>query len=276
MQAGPLAVGSRLSQVRVQRGWSVEHAAAQLKVPAHVVSSIENGDWQKLGAPVFVRGQLRSYARLLGEDANALLAGAQVEQWVPVNLISHARPAGIAQRFPWARALYVAVALVLMVPAVGLVGNYLVSPVPVASLDEIPQITAVDTIESSSDLSVPAPVTRAVVETASVDAGPVAAGAPPAVTAASAPSGAALQLQFGEKSWIDIRHRDGSIIERTMVAPGDQRSYASADLGRVLLGNASHIVAQMNGAPLDMEPLLRSNVARFTVSSDGSVSPVSN
>ena len=41
-----------------------------------VVRSLEQEDWQRLGAPVFVRGQLRSYARLLNVNLEPLLQQA--------------------------------------------------------------------------------------------------------------------------------------------------------------------------------------------------------
>ena len=88
---GPEAVGNRLAEARRQQGWTVAEAAAALRVPAHVVESLEKGQWQRLGAPVFVRGQLRSYARHLRLDEGILLGQAPVEQWVPVELVSHVR-----------------------------------------------------------------------------------------------------------------------------------------------------------------------------------------
>jgi len=43
-----------------------------------------------------------------------------------------------------------------------------------------------------------------------------------------------------------------------------------------VLGNAAQVQVQQNGAIIDLGPYRRANVARFTVSSEGSVAPVSN
>ena len=63
---GERGVGQRLRKAREAAGLSREDVAARLKMPARVVQSLEEEDWSRLGAPVFVRGQLRSYSRLLG------------------------------------------------------------------------------------------------------------------------------------------------------------------------------------------------------------------
>ena len=59
-------VGTRLRKAREAQGLSIEDVAHRLKMPVKVVQSLEEEDWGRLGAPVFVRGQLRSYSRLLG------------------------------------------------------------------------------------------------------------------------------------------------------------------------------------------------------------------
>jgi len=60
------SIGVRLKQAREQAGLSQEDVAASLKIPVKGIRQLESGDPSQLGAPVFVRGQLRSYARLLG------------------------------------------------------------------------------------------------------------------------------------------------------------------------------------------------------------------
>jgi len=47
-------------------------------------------------------------------------------------------------------------------------------------------------------------------------------------------------------------------------------------VARMVLGNASAVEVQQAGTIVDLSPYQRANVARFTVSSDGSVVPVSH
>ncbi|WP_042831820.1 helix-turn-helix domain-containing protein, partial [Xanthomonas citri] len=65
--------GQHLREAREAAGLSVDEVAGKLRMPAHVVHALEQEDWQRLGASVFVRGQLRSYARLLQVDLEPLL-----------------------------------------------------------------------------------------------------------------------------------------------------------------------------------------------------------
>ena len=280
---GPEAVGGRLAAARAAKGWSIEAAAASLKVPAHVVSSLEGGQWQRLGAPVFVRGQLRSYARQLGIEAATLLGQAEVEQWVPVNLVSHVRAPrlrrwtdGVGSWLGYLMAVVAVVALVML-----LLRYQWGSQAEVASLDDFAIPVAVDDSVDASAGSQALPLT--VAESAPVESLESAAGAeasavtaPMATVSAAVSPGAGLELTFAGQSWIEILGRDGAVIERAMVAAGQSRHYPTADVGRVLLGNSAQITARLNGAPLDLSTLRRSNVARFTVSSDGSASPVAH
>ena len=294
---GAEAVGVRLAEARRQRGWTIEQAAALMKVPAHVVESLEKGLWQRLGAPVFVRGQLRSYARLLGMDGTDLVGQAPVEQWVPVEIVSHVRTHPLRR---WTggllrRGLVLVLAVVLLIGGALLLRQQFSGDVPVASLDEFPVVETVEGQEAVSepsdsavavepDGSMALPVLPAA--EANADSRPAervvstASGLPEGAAAdsqgRSVASGGMLELDFAGQSWIEIHGRDGRVIERAMVGAGQSRSYPSGQVGRVLLGNSADITARLNGAPLDLSGLRRSNVARFTVSSDGSALPVSN
>ena len=80
--------GDRLRDARTAAGLSVQEVATRLRMPVHVVQALEEGRWQVIGASVFVRGQLRSYARLLGVDVEPFL-DAEIAPTAPVELVSH-------------------------------------------------------------------------------------------------------------------------------------------------------------------------------------------
>jgi cytoskeleton protein RodZ len=84
---------------------------------------------------------------------------------------------------------------------------------------------------------------------------------------------AALSLRFNGDSWVEVTATDGRMLEQSLVRAGEQRSYATGQVGRIVLGNASSVNVQRNGQVQDLTPYLRANVARFTVSSDGSLAP---
>ena len=60
------AAGERLKRAREAAGYDLSQASARMKLPVHALEALESGEWERLGPPVFVRGQARNYARMLG------------------------------------------------------------------------------------------------------------------------------------------------------------------------------------------------------------------
>jgi len=85
------SVGQMLREAREAQGIALEDVAVRLRLMHRQIEAMETDDFESLGQPVFARGFVRNYARLLGLAPEALLArmeGAPEEQ--PV--ISHAEP----------------------------------------------------------------------------------------------------------------------------------------------------------------------------------------
>ena len=73
-QAGLASVGAALRAAREEQERSLESVAADLHLQVEIVRAIETGDEGKLPASTFLRGYVRSYARLLGLDDASLIA----------------------------------------------------------------------------------------------------------------------------------------------------------------------------------------------------------
>jgi len=67
-------LGARLRAGRERMGLTQLQTAEKLHVDPKVVESLEGEHYDALGAPVFVRGHLKRYAELIGEDNAQLLA----------------------------------------------------------------------------------------------------------------------------------------------------------------------------------------------------------
>lgn len=270
--------GTRLRQAREAAGLTLEDVGQRLRMPVQVVRSLEQERWEKLGAPVFVRGQLRSYARLLGVDVSELLEQAQVGPVVPPTLVSHThtpRARRIAENLG-RRALYVGITAVLAVPVWFATRGHFdgVAPSPnTASLDVIPAAVPVTPAGPGSAAAAPAEVAAAPVTKPT--ATPYVASLAPVPRAAPA-AAANLDMQFSGDSWVDIAGPDGGSVEKALIKAGETRSFTPGQVARVTLGNASAVQVQQNGAIVDLTPYQRANVARFQVSSEGSVVPVSH
>nr|WP_219632151.1 RodZ domain-containing protein [Stenotrophomonas maltophilia] len=271
-----------MRQAREAAGLTLEDVGSRLRMPVQVVKSLEEEQWQKLGAPVFVRGQLRSYARLLDVDVGQLLEQAQVGPVVPPTLVSHTytpRARRIAENLG-RRVLYVGITAVLAVPVwFATRGHFDGSATPspnTASLDAIP--AAVPVAPSAAGVEPSAPVEVASGPASKPAATPyVASLSPVPRPAPTAPAAAnTLEMQFSGDSWVDIGGPDGGTVEKALIKSGESRSFTPGQVARVTLGNASAVQVQQNGAIVDLTPYQRANVARFQVSSEGSVVPVSH
>src|SRR5690606_9935411 len=84
----------------------------------------------------------------------------------------------------------------------------------------------------------------------------------------------ALSLRFSEDSWVEVFDRDDAVVERGLLKAGDRRDYARGEVGRVVIGNVDAVEVRGNGSIQDRSGFQRANVARFTVSSDGSIAPL--
>lgn len=71
---GRLSLGAQLAGKREQLGWSVPDVASHLKLAPRQIDAIEADNYAALPTMVMTRGFIRSYAKLLGLDAAALLA----------------------------------------------------------------------------------------------------------------------------------------------------------------------------------------------------------
>ena len=69
-RSGAIGPGSQLQAARIDRGLSVEDVANRMHLSTRIIESIEENDFDVITAPIFVKGYLRAYARivLLNED----------------------------------------------------------------------------------------------------------------------------------------------------------------------------------------------------------------
>ena len=81
------ALGDEFRSAREARGLTLSDVAEQIHIRSVYLNAIENEDWNAIGAPVYVRGFLRTYARFLGLDGEkavqAFNESAPAERAVP-------------------------------------------------------------------------------------------------------------------------------------------------------------------------------------------------
>ena len=247
--------GERLKQAREAAGLSIDDVAARLHMPARVVRSLEAEDWSRLGAPVFVRGQVRSYSRLVGLTTAPMMAALDVGPVEPSHLVSRTH----TPRAQWwaeqigRRVVYIVLTLSLAVPAWVATRQHLTANANDAAPLDVPARSGM--VE---------PVTPVSRRTVMASLGPVAS------MPVALPVSEIVVRTHGE-TWLDAVSADGSIMEKGLLPSGSERRFAAAQLARLTIGNASAVDVQNAGQQVDLTPFTRTNVARFAVSSDGSL-----
>ncbi|HEY0861511.1 MAG TPA: RodZ domain-containing protein [Pseudoxanthomonas sp.] len=259
----PQGCGEALRSAREQSGLSLQDVSQRLKMPVRVLQALEAGQWDQSGGAVFVRGQLRSYGRLLKLDVEPFLAQSEAVVAPPAVLVSHSHTPRLQYVFESfkRRAVYVVLTLVIATP-VWMALRSTADPSPeaaTASLDVLP--------DASVPASGGAPAAR---PSGRTPAAPYVASMAP-VPRATAPW---LSLSFKGDSWVEVDGPDGRKVEHALLRAGDERRYAAGEVGRVKLGDATAVEVQQSGSTVDLAPYQRANVARFTVSSEGSLAPV--
>jgi cytoskeleton protein RodZ len=67
-------LGERFRAAREARGLSLSDVSEQIRIRSVYLAAIEEENWSAIGAPVYVRGFLRTYARFLGLDPEGVVA----------------------------------------------------------------------------------------------------------------------------------------------------------------------------------------------------------
>ena len=243
-------IGARLRAAREKRGLTLLQAAERLHLDARVVQALEAEDFAALGADVYVRGHLRRYAESVGESPAQLqqLYSASSQALRPdLTRIARGEP---DQR--GSRLLLPALLAVVGFAGAGLLWWLLTLPGEKAHPLPADRPPAADATQAA--------------EQAAPDAD--AGTAPPAAQGAVAPTSlrapassggtaARLDLAFSAPSWVEVSDVDGRRLLHGLIEAGSRRSLTGTAPLLVVLGNASAVTLQFNGAPVTASTLVR-------------------
>ena len=97
MPEGSGALGQRFRAAREARGLSLSDVAEQIRIRSVYLSAIEEESWSTIGAPVYIRGFLRTYARFLGIEPEEAVAAFNQNQPGPPSAGGDKRDQALAQ-----------------------------------------------------------------------------------------------------------------------------------------------------------------------------------
>ncbi len=264
-QQAPQSVGTMLKVERERQGLSREQITEKTRMRTQVVEAIENEAWGSLPPPVFVRGFLRAYAKVLGISQEAVieLYAKRVPPESP-GQIPHLEPSGNRRRRLW-------LALVLLVVLAALYGLWLSYPSfqvsqgsretekrdrEVAS-QTVPAEKKVSPLPSEPAVQSPPPV-RPAEEPAKEEAAPVQSAnleAPPGPLRNESPARDRANDEDGwlsltgivkERTWLRITI-DGKEEKEYLFQAGSKPQWRGKKSFYMIIGNAGGIDFDLNG-----------------------------
>ena len=116
--------GSYLQSFRMKRELTIETVARQTKIAAHCLRAIEANDHEQLPPPAYVRSFIRTYAGIVGANAdlavNLYLTDLKQQETVRLHRIRQRAKLGTVKRASLAAVLIVGIVLLLRFTDVGL------------------------------------------------------------------------------------------------------------------------------------------------------------
>jgi len=254
------APGKTLAAARKKSGLELAAVSESIGVPQEVLSALEADAWDRLDAPVYVRGYLRKYARLLKLEEDAILAAYE----------ANAVPHDPAIRAHFTRGLGMQRDVRWLIPVTGLIIVIVLILVGLWGWHHLRQ--------GSSQVQAPAAAASAMMANGSATRNSPLAGAS-GTQAAAAATGAAtgaqadaaqqggihLRLHMLKPSWVEVYGPDHDKLYYNLAAAGATLHFdtPSGPLS-VFLGNASGVSLELNGEDFEIpEADITGNTARF-------------
>lgn len=260
--------GAALAAARTAQNLSVADVARQLKLSASQVNALEAGQFERLPGPVFVRGFVRNYARLLRLDPDRLL---DMMSGTPATESRNEMPTtrgvpfstGSSRRWPRYLMLVALLAIVSLAAYEFHWSERAASSLPPALTAAVPPEPA-----PLAASTAPAPAASEVhtpVEPRAPEPVPEPAAAPPAP--AATPSGQALlHFVFRRDSWVQVREADGTAIFTRLNPAGTEQQVTGKPPLSLVIGNADGVMLTYGDQAIDLEPhIAGGGVARLTL-----------
>lgn len=287
-QAAPvsrsLSLGALLKGRRQELKLTVPDIASQMRLEPRIIEALESESYEGLPAPLYVRGYIRGYAKILKLDGNALVelydsdAPSEPPEIVPE--VKHPSQATSSDKPVKAFTYLVTFTLVILLIA-WWQSSYVVktvnprvesAPAAASDLTDATQQPAVRPYPSgnAADLQGGAYVApaeelpdeneeRAALQLESV----VGTATDPIVGTATGPDRVVFRLNAD--SWVEVFDARGERLFMSLARAGEVLSLSGTAPFSVLLGYAQGVAVEFNGRSFDPAPYSRSGIARFTL-----------
>ena len=255
-----------LRAARETQGISVDDVAHDLHLDREIIVALESADYGVLGAPVFIRGYLRSYARLMGLPEEDIVAGfvvdePQPEEFRTLSAQSVVKPGASLANF----VLWVLLAIVILAGfAYLMIGD---EKEPAGEVDKGEFIAPpVSPEKAESDLAEVEAESLSVTEPDAAELAIVVEQQPEPVSAE--PLLVKLTLSFSEECWVEVSDTQNRLIYG-LEKPETSVTVEGEPPFRLFLGNVQAVKLELGGEAFTVPRGARfgNNTARFTINS---------
>lgn len=284
-----LSPGKALAAARAELKLSVADVSQQIKYGVKQIAAIESDDYAKLPGTTFVRGMIRSYAKLVQIDAEPLLADLGRRD-IPAVVTVDLRTSGqepFVEGGGKSNRIYVSLSVAALVAVAVVAYEWRVNPLDTGEVVTIKsKATQGEASTAAAPQAVPAPQAQVPPAPMPVDQAPpvpapvsvpesAAAGAartaeprartavPPGRVTGSVSGLKRIDLAFDQLSWVEIKQADGKVLLSQLNPPGSTRVIEGVPPFDVVIGNAAQVRLKYNDAPVDLRPYFKVDVARL-------------
>lgn len=247
--------GRRLREARETRGLSVADVANSIKFSPRQIETIERDDFDKLPGATFVRGFIRSYAKLLQLDNQPLLTMLDQQKPQADAEIHLPQDTGAALPQPGEQRSYL--------PYLALLVTLLAMVVALATYFDWPGGAGKSKPASNAAVPIVLPPQAQIEQPAATLVEP---GQPvPLNTQPLGQDVRQLIFVFEDKSWVEVKDATQRVIFAQNNASGTRQVVNGKPPFELVIGNASHVQLQFEDQQVDLRPHTKVDVARLTL-----------
>ena len=266
-------IGQQLKEAREQKKYSLNYVAEVTRINIGILNEIEEGQLKHSPGSVFVRGFIRTYAKLVGVDDEKLQQ--ELEEIQELNEPSGVNESKVLKTHPDKDSSKSGKFLLILFALVSLIAGYFVFsllsdkteenlkasttittttlPPPPPDTAPSPEKTNNEKLETAANAEVTAESVESSISSTS-DSVTAATEPPPEITekpeTLETPAKDVLTLSVKGivSTWLNLTIDDKAPLE-VLVDPGEQINWEATQSFRITIGNAKGVEISLNGIP---------------------------
>lgn len=291
--------GQLLRNAREQLGWTREQVASRIHLRLTLIAAIESDTYDKHTSHTFIRGYLRTYAKLVGIPEEAILAAYDKLGLTPpdnIDMQSFSRRS--RQQANDSRLKVVTWLVILVLVALSVAwwwqstarrsaGDEALAATEMGATSNTPSATVPPVVDVADPVVAPAtsaaaatsvdPVASAAVTTMPVDASSAVATTAVATSAATATQPAAdtaasepakvpqLKMSFTADCWLDVKDAKGKTLFSGLKKANDELVLEGPEPLKFIIGAPMAVNIEYQGKSIDMSRYNNGRTARLSL-----------